>query len=211
MKTIKLTILLFLIFCCEILYASDCSKISKLEAFEQADLVFIGVVTESSESEFEVKVIEVFKGSIQDTLLGVVNNELLRPKKWTTWLFYASTIEGDKIAVGPCSGSKSFEFPHGYNDVNTLIPLSKTMFSSPNDLVLLEQILKDKASNEMYFEILSLRNYKFNEQVSTLSVKLSSIEERLLKMTNTSILLTVLIGLILLIQLFCMSKLFTKK
>lgn len=160
--------LVFLMFLSNGCLGNDCSKQSKYELYSNSDLVFIGYVIESNETIYKVLVEEIFKGSASDTLVGIVDKNYDHPLKGSNWLFYISGFDNENIYIDLCSGSKSFEFPYGFHDISKLVPPSKEFSSSSMDLTYLELLQSIKSSNEMYYEISTLRSLKSSDNVSKL-------------------------------------------
>ena len=129
-------------------------------------MVFIGYIFESNDRNYKIYVDEIFKGYPPDTLIGVVDEDFIHPQKGTTWLFYINGFGDGNVYVNICSGSKSFEFPYGFHDVSRLVPPSKEFAKSSIDLTYLELLQSIKSTNEMYYEINSLRSLKSKEEIS---------------------------------------------
>lgn len=155
---------------------NDCSKQSKSEIYSDSDLVFIGYVIESNDINYKVLVEEIFKGSPSDTLIGIVDKNFVHPQKGSNWLFYISGFNNENIYFDFCSGSKSFEFPYGFHDISRLIPPSKEFASSPKDLTYLELLQSIRSSNEMYYEINTLRSLKSKEDITKLLKEIENLK-----------------------------------
>lgn len=143
-------------------YANDCIKLSKSEIVNIADLIVLGQILEVNETDYKVKVLEVFKGNSSDTLVGLLNHNVNTPQPGSLWLLYAQSLAGNKIIADACSGSKSFDWPHGPHNIAFPPPPPPDILDKPSQMFILEQVIKDGALNELYFEIMSLRFSKMN-------------------------------------------------
>lgn len=194
--------ILVLLFLPNVLLGSDCNILSKLELYNNADLVFTGYVIESSEHEYKIWVQEVFKGNLVDTIVGVSDQNHLHPKKGTTWLIYTSELDGGSIFIDPCSGSKSFESPYGYHDISVTPPPPLEIYESPSDLYFMEQIQRSKSLNELYFEITGLREMNLKKKITENSQAIEIINV----LVNKFYLIVVILGAIVFFQLIYILK-----
>lgn len=183
-------------------YASDCARISKADAFRMADFVFLGEVIEVMDTTFSVIVLESYKGTPSDSLVGIINQNVIIPKKGSIWLFYATDLESLVFVADACSGSKSFDTPHGAHDVAYLIPPPPEVLRSPAQLFILEQVLEDKALNELYFEIASLRHLKLQNRIAALEEQSHNLDGQSEQVNEHFVIIVVLIGLLIVLQFF---------
>ena len=188
-------------------YGNDCSFLSKYELYSNSDVIFTGYVIESNNIEYKIWVQEVFKGRLTDTLVGIVDKNYLHPKKGTTWLVYASGLEDGEVSIDPCSGSKSFERPYGYHDVSGIIPAPKEMYSSPTSMFLMEQIQNAKSLNELYFEIIGLREMNSKKQISEGVLPIDEIKDLMDRIMVFLVLLTI----VSLLQIVLIARVLLKK
>lgn len=146
--------------------ASDCRRISKIEVYETADLVFLGQVSEIDDSTFGINVFEYFKGSEEiQYLKGIRMDNSISPKEEDLWLFYAKQIGEGEVYIDFCSGSKSFQNPTGFHDVT--FPSPPPPFLKDQSLLFLtENIVESKSLSELYFEIISLRQMKIEKLIN---------------------------------------------
>jgi hypothetical protein len=156
-------------------FGIDCKKQSKIDIYRKSNLVFTGTIVEVSSNHFSVLVGEKFKGKYKkDTLIAVIQNNSIIPEKGEDWLIYAEDL-GELIYVDDCLGSKSFNWPYGIQDISS--PEQPPPFFRDESMVyLLENIWKDRALNELYFEILSLRQFKIQNENTMMDEGLSSLE-----------------------------------
>lgn len=203
----KKIILIILLLYCGSSYANDCIKLSKSEIVNIADLIVLGQILEVNETDYKVKVLEVFKGNPSDTLVGLLNHNVNTPQPGSLWLLYAQSLADNKIIADACSGSKSFDWPHGPHDITFPAPPPPDILDKPSQMFILEQVIKDGALHELYFEIMSLRFSKMNldlaktrETVKDLSFVISKTNKKynilMALMISTSIVL--IVGVIIL-------------
>ena len=204
------SILVALSLCIGYCNASDCIKLSKTEIYNFADGVFLGQVFEVMDTTFSVKLIETYKGSYPDTLTGIINQNVVPPEKGSTWLFYSTDLGRNTFIADACSGSKSFSFPHGAHDIAYLVPPPPEILRAPAQMFVLEQVLKDKALNEMYFEISGLRKNKLEERLMKLEADNTRLNDQLVQMNQYYEIILVLTGLIIVLQIFIRIRHFRK-
>jgi hypothetical protein len=203
----RIVFVLLVILLSRTVYGNDCSFLSKYELHNNSDVIFTGYVIESNNFEYKIWVQEVFKGSLTDTLVGIVDQNYLHPKKGTTWLVYASGLEDGEVFIDACSGSKSFQRPYGYHDVSGFIPAPKEVYSSPISTFLMEQIQNARSLNELYFEIISLREINSKKQVSETILPIDEFKGLLERIMVFLVLLTI----VSLLQLFLIVRMLLKK
>lgn len=197
-------------------HAEDCLKLTKAELFNEAEKVFLGDVLSIVDSVFEVRVIEGFKGVVEgDTLKGILTENLFRMTKNSTWLLYGRDLDGRRLIIDECSGSKSFDHPYGYHDVSSMRPPSPEILKSDMGLELFEHVSEIAARSEMYYEINSLRYQKaINTRKGTLNKidiiggHLANIELKVLFLTLLFVFIVILqvLNIILLFRLCKISK-----
>lgn len=149
-----------------IAFADECKKISKEETYNFSDIVFLGHVFEVGDSTYRIKVIELFKGkqTLNDTLVGIISRDVITPGVGSIWLIYAQGLDDNRFIADVCSGSKSMNWPHGTNDITFPTPPPSEVYKNPSQLFLLKQIIIDKALNEFYYDVASLRARKAQEE-----------------------------------------------
>lgn len=170
---LKLFIILNLI--SSLSFGIDCKKQSKIDVYRISDLVFTGTIVEVSSNHFSILVGEKFKGQYKkDTLQAVLQNNSIIPEKGEDWLIYAEDL-GEFIYVDDCLGSKNFNWPYGVQDISSP-EQPPPFFRDESMMYLLENIWKDRALNELYFEILSLRQFKIQNENTMMAERLSSLD-----------------------------------
>ena len=190
-------------------FGSDCSKTSKNELFRSADFVFIGEVIYVDESSYIIKVNEKFKGNPKDTVEGVISHSSIRPEKGSNWLMYSSKIDENKIFTDFCSGSRSFEIPFGAHDYSYPKPPPRYL-KDPSQFFLFENITHDMALNELYFDISNLRQKKLEGLLTNLVADNKDLKNQLLQTNQYYKLILVLVGLIIVLQVFVNVRQFRK-
>jgi hypothetical protein len=171
-------LLIALVFKVGILCADDCKKISKEEAFNYAEIIFLGHVFEINDSTYRVKVVEWYKGIPKDTLVGVITQNVMTPKIGSIWLILGQNLASDRFLADVCSGSKSLNLPHGTHDITLPEIPPPDVFRNPSVLFLLKQIISDKALNEFYFDVASLRARKVQEEIKSITKENDQLEKQ---------------------------------
>lgn len=185
----KKLLLIMFFFKAGISFADDCKKISKEEAFNFSDLIFLGHVFEVSDSTYKIKVIESFKGYPQDTLVGVISRNVIPPIVGSIWLIYGQNLNDNRFLADVCSGSKSINWPHGTHDITFPTPPPPEVFKNPSQLFLLKQIIADKALNEFYYDVATLRAKRVEGENKLMKDKLDQIVQQYSLIENRLILM----------------------
>jgi hypothetical protein len=175
---IRRLFLIAFLFRAGMLCADDCKKISKEEAFNYADIIFLGHVFEVNDSTYRVKVMEWFKGVPKDTLVGVITQSVMVPKIGSIWLILGQSLTPDRFLADVCSGSKSLNFPHGTHDITFPELPPSDVLKNPTALFLLKQIISDKALNEFYFDVASLRARKIQEENASIKEENNQLKKQ---------------------------------
>jgi len=160
----------------QISFGIDCNKISKDEDYENSDIVFFGRVIEVYDTSYRIRVLEIFKGNIADTLIGTTRDSIV-PKIGSHWLIYGMTYDSKIFGVLPCGGSKCQEWPLGLTDVSFPLPPPKILQDSKPLVELYSQIQFDKSLNEFYFEIESLREKVRKSELKIIRDTLSELQK----------------------------------
>lgn len=162
-----------------IISADDCKKISKEDIYNYADIIFLGHVFEVGDSTYRINVMEWYKGKfLEDTLTGMITQRVMTPKTGSIWLIFGKTQPGDKFLADVCSGSKSLSSPHGTHDITFPEVPPPDVFKNPSQLFLAKQIVLDKALNEFYFDVASLRARKAQQVNESIKEKYSHLEKK---------------------------------
>lgn len=148
-------------------YADDCKIYSKQELFQFADHIFLAQLVSQNDSSIELSIHEVFKGSLGENQLVEINkkhSKNIRGNK--SWLIYAIE-KNEKLVISECGGTKGFEFPQNISnasspDILQYLPLNKDI------LLGLENDWNGHALNELYYDIISLRQRKIINELSSL-------------------------------------------
>lgn len=194
MKNIYILLLILSIsFSC---LATDCKTRNKKEIFDSADKVFIGKVFNVKDTLFYVKVIEMFKGTQSDTLIGVISQDVYIPSKGSVWIFYAKNIKSIFFLAETCGGTKSFRNPIGFHDY--YVPEPPPLNGGSETLILMEKLNKLTSINELFHEIQALRSKKNYEK---LNGRISEIQALQKPQKNENKINYLLIGIGLLILL----------
>ncbi|MCS6974174.1 MAG: hypothetical protein NZM13_06785 [Cyclobacteriaceae bacterium] len=193
------------------LCASDCKRISKEEAFNNADIIFLGHVFEVSDSTYRIKVIEWFKGVPKDTLVGVITQSVIVPEIGSIWLILGQSLTPDRFLADVCSGSKSLDLPHGTYDITVPEVPPRDVFKNPSELFLLKQMVSDKALNEFYFDVASLRARKSQEENKLLKSELEKMERNITRLADEVSTLKWLIVILALISIGAIFLNFRKR
>jgi hypothetical protein len=165
---------------------TDCKTFSKEEIYNQADLVFLGKIIYVSDTLASVEIIELFKGSANDTILWLTSNGGIKPRLNSTWLIYGyKAVTKNTFYVGDCGGSKSFDAPRSIHD-NTIPspPTPEMMLMNSQGRILHEQMLLDRALNEFYFDVASLRAKKILEETRVVNKEYARIEKKHSQLAN---------------------------
>lgn len=160
-----------------ILLADDCKKISKEEAYNYADVIFLGHVFEVGDSTYRIKIIEWYKGNPIDTLVGAITQNVTVPKVGSIWLIFGQKKTDSEFLADVCSGSKSLSLPHGTHDISFPEIPPPDVFKNPSQLFLVKQIVSDKALNEFYFDVASLRARRVHQESKLLSERCNLLEK----------------------------------
>jgi hypothetical protein len=160
-----------------ILLANDCKKISKEDVYNYADVIFLGHVFEVGDSIYHIKVIEWYKGNLADTLVGVITQNVAVPKVGSIWLIFGQKLSDTKFLADVCSGSKSLSLPHGTHDITLPDIPPPDILKNPSQLFLVKQLISDKALNEFYFDVASLRARKAQQENKLMSDRFSHLEK----------------------------------
>jgi hypothetical protein len=160
-----------------ILLANDCKKISKEDVYNYADVIFLGHVFEVGDSIYHIKVIEWYKGNLADTLVGVITQNVVVPKVGSIWLIFGQKLSDTKFLADVCSGSKSLSLPHGTHDITLPDIPPPDILKNPSQLFLVKQLISDKALNEFYFDVASLRARKTQQENKLMSDRFSHLEK----------------------------------
>lgn len=160
-----------------ILLAGDCKKRSKEEIYNYADVIFLGHVFEVSHSTYRIKVIEWYKGIPTDTLIGVITQSVTVPEIGSIWLIFGRKQTDTKFLADVCSGSKSLNLPHGTHDITFLRYHHRIFSRILSTFFLTKQIVSDKALNEFYFDVASLRARKVEHENKLMSERYSQLEK----------------------------------
>lgn len=181
MKAIFLGVFLFKV---GIIFANDCKSLSKEEVFDYADIIFLGHVFDVGDSTYRVKIAEWFKGSPRDTLTGVITHDVIPPEIGSIWLIFGQRLTENSFLADVCSGSKSLDLPYGSHDITIPIIPPPEMYGNPVLLTLLKEIELDKALNEFYYDVASLRARKFEEENELIGQSQSQMEANYTKLEN---------------------------
>lgn len=173
MKAIFLGVFLFK---AGIIFADDCKSLSKEEVFDYADIIFLGHVFDAGDSTYMVKISEWFKGIPRDTLTGVITQDVIPPEIGSIWLIFGQSLTDNRFLADVCSGSKSLDLPYGSHDITIPIIPPPEMYGNPAQLALLKEIELDKALNEFYYDVASLRARKFEEENKSIRQSQSQME-----------------------------------
>ena len=91
-----------------------------------------------------------------------------------------------------------------------VVPPPPEILRAPAQMFVLEQVLKDKALNEMYFEISGLRKNKLEERLMKLEADNTRLNDQLVQMNQYYEIILVLTGLIIVLQIFISIRHFRK-
>jgi hypothetical protein len=174
MNRIFLTVLVLIT---QICFGIDCNRISKDEEYESSDIVFFGRVLDVNDTSYRIKVLESFKGSVPDTLIGVITEHNLIPREGTHWLIYAMTDDFKIFGIPPCNGSKSQERPFGLNDISFPEPPRQTLRNNPALVEVYDHVQRNRSQNEFFFEIESLREKVRKSELKSLKVALRELKQ----------------------------------
>ena len=151
--------------------AWDCKTQTKRELYDEYEVVLIGKILRVDSLSYLVAVQEMFKGSQHDTLVGELWAETygasIRPERGETWLIYGDIRNGNLLA-GDCSGSRSFDFPYSFHMIASPTPPPRQMGEITEvEMFILRNIDLDKALNELYYDIITLRQWKLEEKIKS--------------------------------------------
>lgn len=153
--------------------ACDCNDFEKLniareKEYNYSDVIFIGEIIALSDdsSNFQIKVLELFKGDIivSQTLVGI-NNSYCTPyiNKTGKWLIYGNLQNGE-LRLNICGLSRSFETPYHNHHFIYIPEPPKQIDSTYKSSVLRESLAKkeqhsiERAFIELENELEMLRN-----------------------------------------------------
>lgn len=189
-----------------LLFGSDCTKQTKTRLYEQADLIFVGKIMGIGDSSFSVDVHEIFKGDEVQRVDLVINESAFIPKeRGEIWLFYARLLDGNLLVADQCGGSKSFSFPYGLQDIS--FPEPPPRGASEEMLQLFKNNRKQNSINELYFEILSLRQFRIISMLSSIDIQKSAHsnnedEDNSLELIQLLLIAVIMLNVFLLIIIF---------
>ncbi len=162
-----------------LVFGFDCEKLSKDELYNQAHLIFLGNVIYVSDTLASVKVVELFKGNANDTIIWLISQGELTPSVNSTWLIYGyrSSTE-NAFYIGECSASKSFNAPFSIHDVTLSPPPTPGMMAMNSEgRILHQQMLFDRALGEFYFDVASLRARKASGESKLINERHDQLEK----------------------------------
>jgi len=184
---------------------NGCPDRTKDEQIDFADIIFLGRVIGATDTSYVIKVLESFKGVHGDTLNGILTSEVRIPEIGTTWLIYARSLSEINFFADICSGSKSFEWPHSFSDVSFPMPPRRGAVISSGEELIQDELIKDMALNELYYEISSLRSHKSMDDLKIMQNKFNGLEDTISRLNVQSIILK---WLIILVVVLLLSSLF---
>jgi len=180
--------------------ASDCDRISKIEQFNLADAVIVGKVLYSTDDYHQIGVVEKFKGTVGDTIKLFLNQYSIYVKENETWLMYLKLGSDNYFYSNYCSGSKSFTTPIGVNDYS--FPEPPPYFKEESIKYLTGVVLKSRSLNELYFDILNLRQIKMQKEAGALKMDYKELKGQYSEISNQyEMLLKALVGLVVILIL----------
>jgi hypothetical protein len=207
-KKNKILILFLILVNITISYGSDCLKQSKHEIFDVADFVFIGQILEVNTNSYEIKVFEMFKGHPPVHLQGQLEPDVVRPKIGELWLFYAQHLKDNKIIAGRCSGTKSFDWPHGIHDISFPHPPPQYMENESPQMFILEQVIKNTAWNELYYELMTLRQREMNDKINSSNKEIKELLVNVSSIKATNNILLVLVTFLVIVYTIVLFRKF---
>lgn len=137
-------------------FSCDCKTITKSDELKISEFVFIGEVIAISDTCFELSVIETFKGVLEDTVLFVIADCSILPKKTEIWLIYANKFDSISFLASQCGWSRSSNWPFSGN--SRYFPKPPPLNLPETDLEILNLINTEMALLELHFDIQDLRH-----------------------------------------------------
>lgn len=180
-------------------YSSDCKTFNKYELYNNSDVIFMGKIEEVQSSVFSVRIYEVFKGILKiDSIITMpLDGESILPEKNELWLLFGEEDNEGVIYISVCSGSKKFSWPYseGFNVINYFEPPPQGVVNKES-LILIQKMWQDRALNELYFDILNLRQLKLLQRLESQKLTNSEAIENQ-DLSKIIILNYILIGLVI--------------
>lgn len=141
--------------------------------YNVSEIIFIGKIIAKHERLYEFEVYETFKGESKENIMIEFEPSMLKPVKGQVWLVYA-IFKNNKYFVHECSISRSFDHPvlHFYK-----LPLIEIPFDSVAEKKFQSEykILKEKALEDLHFEIRELRERKNNNELNSINSRVYTI------------------------------------
>ena len=161
----KKSIFIFFIFLYIDLFGSSWKVISKSRNYEISDVVCLGEIISVEKRDVLVKRIEIFKGTIKDTIITKIDNYSFIPRQGEVWLLYAKKLNEKEIYVSNNSWSRSFDNPFAIHSKEFPKPPPQNI--SEVEYEVIKKLNKSAGLSELRYDILSLRQLKnsleFNE------------------------------------------------
>lgn len=171
----RLKIIVIILFMCyEFAFSSDCTRLPVNIMFSTYEWIFIGMVTTVSDTSYNVKVLEVFKGSVPQNVVGKLNNYVPVVNRGV-WLFYADSLSINSFDLDMCSASRSFRKPHSIQSWATIPPPPNGYTGFINDDFMYSIINMNMGLNELFNEISSLRALKNESYILGLTKEIKQL------------------------------------
>ncbi|MEM9361244.1 MAG: hypothetical protein AAGA43_01360 [Bacteroidota bacterium] len=149
-------------------YSNDCKTITKFDEYNMSEIIFLGYVTEKDSEHFTITIIEIFKGkdfSFGSKVQGFLGLGVVNPNIGETWLLYGSFSENG-IVINRCGHSRSFSNP--YSLASNDIPPPLAIESSKEAQDLIENVYLNRALAELQYDVMDLRQRKFQAEYTRL-------------------------------------------
>ncbi len=164
--------------------ASDCLYISRSDDFAESDYVFLGEVVEVTDDLVKVKVNEVFKGELSDTVTVTSQRMLDLSLPGDIWIIYAYS-NNDQLFVDPCGSSRSFTHPTSFNSRGARSAVPPPPAELPSELwPLYFKLYENSALQDLYYELSVLRQQKISSNTQNITIAKNLIELRLDSLDN---------------------------
>jgi len=151
-KSIFIIILLCLNFR---LYSCICTTIPFESEYINSDVIVLGVITTMNEDNYELEIIESYKGSEYRKLTGKITNSCsIFPSVGEKWLIYAELRDDSTIFSTSCGSSRSFTSffsALGYDRQPYPENMTEEQYELNNNIIYGIEL------QELYFEVNTLR------------------------------------------------------